>query len=124
MSAEVYSGNCGVSSADNVVWSLDTETGILTISGVGEMENFSAFSYSPWYSYRSYVRTVSVAEGVTSIADYAFYRCTNLADIKLPDSVTSIGKQAFYYCESLESIKLPDYVKYIHSETFSNCTSL
>ena len=45
-SAEVYTGNCG-ENGDNVKWSLDTNTGVLVISGNGAMDN----SRKPWYNY-------------------------------------------------------------------------
>lgn len=40
MYAEVYSGKCG----DNMTWSANTEEGLLTISGTGEMNFYGEFS--------------------------------------------------------------------------------
>lgn len=42
--------------------------------------------------------------GVTSIGDMAFYDCSSLASINIPNSVTSIGHSAFYGCSALTSI--------------------
>ncbi len=61
---------------------------------------------------------------VASIGDYAFYNCTSLAGITIPDSVTSIGDYAFYNCTSLAGITIPDSVTSIGSSAFSNCTGL
>ena len=76
-----------------------------------------------------YVRKVNIpieidGKSVTSIGEYAFYNCTSLTEITIPDSVTSIGEYAFYKCTSLTAITIPDGVTSIRKGTFSGCTSL
>ena len=76
-----------------------------------------------------YVRKVNIpieidGKFVTSIGKEAFFNCTGLAKITIPDSVTSIGGRAFSGCTSLTEITIPDGVTSIESGTFFGCTSL
>ena len=61
---------------------------------------------------------------VTSIGEYAFYSCKDLASITIPEGVTSIRKNVFYGCSSLESVTIPNSVTSIGDSAFNNCSSL
>ena len=54
----------------------------------------------------------------------AFYRCTGLTSVTIPNSVTSIGNYAFSGCKGLTSITIPNGVTSIGSSAFSGCTGL
>jgi hypothetical protein len=60
---------------------------------------------------------------VTSIGQEAFYQCTNMTSITIPDSVTSIETQAFEY-SGLTSITIPNSVTSIGAYVFAPCCSL
>lgn len=55
---------------------------------------------------------------VTSIGNYAFYRCSELTDVTIPKSVISIGDFAFWYCSKLISVSIPDSVISIGRRAF------
>ena len=61
---------------------------------------------------------------VTSIDSYAFYKCSGLTSVTIPNSVTSIGNSAFYGCSSLTSITIPNSVTSIGNSAFYGCSSL
>ena len=61
---------------------------------------------------------------VTSIGDRAFWKCTNLTSVTIPDSVTRIGLWSFRRCTSLTSVTIPDSVISIYNGAFEGCTSL
>ena len=66
----------------------------------------------------------TVPDGVTSIGDAAFYKCTSLTSITIPGRVTSIGDGAFDSCTSLTSITIPNGVTSIGEAAFYGCNSL
>ncbi len=61
---------------------------------------------------------------ITSIGDYAFYHCSGLTNIVIPDSVTSIGDCAFNGCSGLTSVTIGNRVTSIGSGAFFACSNL
>lgn len=61
---------------------------------------------------------------VTEIRDNAFYNCSTLKQIQLPESLTFIGHHCFYGCTSLEGIDLPENVSEIGMGCFCKCSNL
>ena len=66
----------------------------------------------------------NVTYSVTSIGDSAFYDCSGLTSVSIPNSVTSIGEKAFYRCSGLTSVTIPSSVVYIRSGAFNYCSNL
>ena len=111
--AETYYGTCGVD-ADNVMWSLDIATGILTVNGTGKIRDYENGAYAPWYAYRSFISTITLGNGITSIGNWAFANLTNLKSVTIPDSVIRIGSKAFYYTPfDNKNLSKPDEFIYI-----------
>ena len=69
-------------------------------------------------------KLVVYGENIKAIPNKAFYKCTTLKTITIPDSVTSIGSDAFYKCSSLASVTIPESVTSIVRCAFEDCRSL
>lgn len=58
---------------------------------------------------------------VTSIGDVAFYQCSELTSLTIPDGVTTIGYRAFSGCDGLTVTTIPASVATIEADAFMNC---
>ena len=89
-----------------------------------EIEGYPVVSiYEAFFNCTS-LTSVMIPNSVTRIREYAFAGCTSLTSITIPDSVTIIGEYAFGDCTGLTSITIPNGVKYISVMAFLDCTGL
>ena len=119
--ADVQTGKLG----DNVTYSLDTETGLLTISGTGDMYDYKLSFHD--YNGREYysstplkmenIKNIIIESGVTDIGDAVFFNC-KIQSITIPDTVTRIGNYAFIGFKKSE-ITLPNSVISIAYSAFN-----
>ena len=130
---------------ENLTW--EFADGILTISGTGDMYDYSSADPAPWSAKNNDISEITVLDGVTSIGDNAFHsccagsidlqctslisigknafsRCTMLTSIFIPESVQSIGSEAFSLCEGLSMVELPTTLTKIPDGIFTDCAQL
>lgn len=97
-------------------------------------------TYSYYYGGRAYVESadkdITTAEILThvtidgstcevvKIKFGAFYNCTKLEKVIIPNSITEIGNHSFSNCTSLKNITIPNSVKTIEKEAFFGCNYL
>ena len=118
--AAVFSGSCGA----DLTWELDSDSGVLTISGTGAMTSYSSSSPAPWKPMADSIQSVIIGDGVTSIGNTAFSNCAALTGITCGSGVTTIGSSAFANCTALAQITLPDSLTSLGSTVFKGCESL
>ena len=79
--------------------------------------------YNAFY-HCSMLMSVTIPDSVTSIGSGAFQGCSGLTSITIPDGVTSIEGYVFYDCSGLTSVTIPDGVTSIESGAFAGCSGL
>ena len=116
------SGQCG----NDLTWSFDEATGALSITGSGDMWDWSYYSAprAPWFSLGGSIQSVKLPRGLTSIGNYAFHYCSKLTSVDIPAGVTSIGSSAFSRCSGLTSVEIPNTVRLIDESAFQGCSGL
>ena len=118
--AETLSGSIG----DNVKWTLDTDTGLLTIDGEGDIRsNWDTDEDLPWQDdeLSDYVKSAEIHEGITGTGGALFAGCKELSSVSLPNSLKNIGQSAFWGCTALTEITIPENVDTICESAFRAC---
>ena len=126
--AELASGSAG----ENIHWSL-SEAGVLTVSGQGEMDNYSLqysekdkqyITTAPWGEYMKQITSVVMESGITSVGQCAFAYLTYLKQVIVPDTLVRVENNGFNRSFQVEEILLPDSVTYIGDHAFSNLSNM
>lgn len=74
-------GECG----SNLKWSLNEDTGVLRITGSGEMSDYHSADglESPWHDYAASIKSVVIGSGVKTVGNYAFAGLKNLKSVEI-----------------------------------------
>ena len=89
-----------------------------------DFDEYCDESAVPWTSFIEEIKRVVIGQRITMISNYAFFNCTSLSSITIPDTATTIGNGTFHKSTSLETITLPESVTMIGDKTFEHCASV
>ncbi len=129
----VYCGRDITKAGKNVTWSVEEQPYStyqnpkykLVFEGEGDMYKYLYYDTDvPWWSdYYLFVDEIEIAEGITSIADCAFYQFKEISDVTIPESIKYIGASSFFG-SSISSINFPANLETIGNAAFRECVSL
>ena len=112
-------GGMFASADDAVTYDFDSSTGVLTISGTGEVTQSGV---SAKVTDSSALKSVVINDGITSIGVRAFLNLGNLTTVTMTDSVTTIGEGAFCRCKKLSSFTWSKNLTSIGEWAFGWCS--
>ncbi len=98
-------------------------TGITSFDELRYFTSITSIPSSAFYGCTG-LKSIELPESITSIGGSAFYNCTGLKGVVIPNNVTSVGASAFYGCTSLEEMIIPNNVTTIGSSAFYGCSGL
>ncbi len=70
------------------------------------------------------VTAIILSDGIAAIDAFAFFGCTGLQSVVIPDSVTAIGESAFEGCAALTDLAFGNGLTAIDAFAFRDCTAL
>ena len=111
------SGNCIIQTAEKQLIFGSNKSMIPTDGSVVHIGSYAFFGCSS-------LKIITVPNNITIIDRYAFTNCSSLESMIIPDSVVNIGDSAFSGCISLKNITIPNGITSIAQDTFSFCGSL
>lgn len=110
-------GSCG----KDLQYSFDDRTGVLTISGSGRMNDYTATN-QPWHNFA--INEIIIKDGCKYVGTHAFNKLTySVGSLSIANSVQEIGDYAFSNLY-IEELIVPDDLMKIGDYAFSDCTYL
>ena len=107
---------------DGIYYIINGNEATVTFRGTSYYEYSNEYSGS--VTIPSSVTYNGTIYSVTSIGVLAFYNCSGLTSVTIPNPVTEIGYSAFSGCRGLTSVTIPTSLKTIGERAFKDCQSL
>lgn len=97
-------GQCGRTKTNTLKWAFDSSTGVLSISGAGDMQDYTDGAPTPWKSFADEITEIQIGDQVTGIGTAAFAGLKNLTKVNIPASITRLGSYIFNNDEELVTV--------------------
>ena len=97
---------------------------IVTINSKSIISKTYYSTYNLQTIFGNQVKKYVLGADINIIGDYAFFNCTGIESLYIPNNVTTFGNYAFYGCSGLKSINIPSSITTIGIDTFYGCTGL
>ena len=130
LSANGYSANADYTTMEEALgvtkitsYAFNRETSLTHMDELQYFTNLRVIEEGAFY-YCTGLTSIIIPDGLTSIGEYAFAGCEGLTNITIPNNVTSIGNSAFRNCTGLTNITIPNNVTSIGGYTFYLCKGL
>lgn len=130
LSANGYSANADYTTMEEALGvttitsnAFNRETSLIHMDELQYFTNLRVIEENAFYHCTG-LTSIIIPDSLTSIGEYAFAECTGLTNITIPNNVTSIGDSAFRNCTGLTEITIPNSVTIIRGYTFYFCTGL
>lgn len=116
---------CSVTSVARSAFNGCTSFMRLTIQSSGTVTSIADNGYAgDILSPNNWLKSVIIAEGITSIGVHAFDFCSDLTSVSLPSTLSSFGDSAFASCTQLNNLTIPSSVTSIGCYAFMGCSNL
>ena len=113
-----YGGKACVESADKDITTAEILTHVTIDGSTCEVVKIK---FGAFYNCTK-LEKVIIPNSITEIGNHSFSNCTSLKNITIPNSVTTIEKEAFKGCTGLTEIVIPNGVKELNSDLSSECS--
>lgn len=98
-------GPCGKTKTDTLEWSFNESTGVLTISGAGDMADYSSKTgVAPWKVFANKITEIQIGNQVTGIGTEAFNDLEKLTKVNIPASIARFGSYIFNNDKNLVTV--------------------
>lgn len=103
----------------------DEKTPIQSLHIRGQVDGYQVFGIANGaFEDNEDIVYLTIDEGITSIGQNAFCRCSNIEVAILPEGLEIIEEEAFAFCTSLTTMVIPSTVTEIQAHAFSDCTGV